>query len=100
MNLRETQKFYAFDIFFISCAFNQEQSELKILNAIAGSCLKKDGIVVIIFMIRNSNDFFYLFILRQINPMIWVRTWIPGEKIDRTASVERRSISDTLNYKN
>ena len=96
LNLQETREFSAFYIFFISSAFNQEDREDKILNAIVGSSLKKDGIVVWACMIRNSDDFFDLFILRQINPMIWVRTWIPGEKIDRSASVDRRSISGTL----
>jgi hypothetical protein len=47
-------------------------------------------------MIPNSEDFFDLFFVRQINPMIWIRRAVSSEKIYGPASVERRSISDTL----
>ena len=67
-----------------------------LINATVIGGLEKNGVVVVSWVIPNSNDFFDLFIFRQIDPMIWKRRAVSGEMKYRSAAVERWPISDTL----
>ena len=47
-------------------------------------------------LIPNSDDFFDLFVCRQVDSVIWIRRSVPSEKEDWSRSVERWSITGTL----
>ena len=78
------------DDFCVFCLFqknSQSRKNQKKLHAIVITGLEKNRIPVI-RCIADSDDFLNLFLPRQIDSMIWIRTWISGEKEDRTPCVE------------
>ena len=45
-------------------------------------CLEENWVEVPACLIPNSDDFFDLFVFRQINTVIWIRRVVPSEKED------------------